>query len=535
MHKHPLLYATRKKLKNRMLATLRSPSQIIYILLMLALLIFSSLSGSSSDSGAEYTGDYREMNELNAIIFVFFTVMFLVTFYISYTNGTTVFTLSDVNLLFPSPLNPRRILFHSLMRQLTTSILLGVFLLFQYSWLHSLYGIKYDKLIVIVLGYGLTLFFSQFVAIVLFCLTNGHSKAGRMIKLMFAAVIAALIIPLLVKLTPVMQSLDYRAAIPIAVEYFSSFWTHIFPFSGWTASMAIYMIEGRYLLAAVFLGIQLLAAAILMFIIYKTDVDYYEDAIESAEKSQSAITAQKEGTVNEVVGKNIRVGKIGIQKGWGANVIYQKHLIENRRSSILRVSNMSLIFIACVIIISVFLREEGILPSFVMSSYMLMFSVTLGRFPRELIKPFIYLMPEPPVKKLFYSLKENLISSVYESILLFIPVGLIVSAAPIEIAVCIIGRISFSLLFLCANIAIERIFGSNLAKGLTMFLYIVISMLMTAPGIVIAMVLSFVNFFVSIPVLILALLCISVINVLVSFLVLFFCRNLLQYADTNTR
>ena len=40
-----------------------------------------------------------------------------------------MFTLSDVSMLFPSPLKPNKVLFYGLTRQLGLSLLLGFFLL----------------------------------------------------------------------------------------------------------------------------------------------------------------------------------------------------------------------------------------------------------------------------------------------------------------------------------------------------------------------------------------------------------------------
>ena len=114
--------------------------------------------------------------------------------------------------------------------------------------------------------------------------------------------------------------------------------------------------------------------------------------METAETAQSAITAQKEGQLNEVVPKNVKVGKTGLGKGWGASAIFYKHKVENRRSGVFFFSNMSLLFAAIIIVASVFMKDTGLVGIFAFATYMQLFTVALGRFNRELIKPYIYLI-----------------------------------------------------------------------------------------------------------------------------------------------
>ena len=80
--------------------------------------------------------------------------MFVILVSAGFKNGASMFTLSDVNLLFPAPIRPRAVLYYGLFRQLGASLLLGLFLLFQYGWLHSLYGVGVGILILIVVLYG---------------------------------------------------------------------------------------------------------------------------------------------------------------------------------------------------------------------------------------------------------------------------------------------------------------------------------------------------------------------------------------------
>ena len=179
------------------------------------------------------------------------------------------------------------------------------------------------------------------------------------------------------------------------------------------------------------------------------------------------------------------------------------------------------------------MAEDGaIIAVFAMGTYMQLFSVALGRFNRELIKPYIYLIPEPPLKKLLYSLKEGLIADSIEAVLIFVPVAFIIGASPLDTVFCILARISFSLLFTAGNVLVERVFGTVSSKVLIFFFYFFSLLVLAIPGVVLGVVLMT---FLPLPGFLGVFLGMALCNVLLSLLVLYLCRGLLQYAELNSR
>ncbi len=97
------------------------------------------------------------------------------------------------------------------------------------------------------------------------------------------------------------------------------------------------------------LGLCAAFAAILILVIEKSNSDFYEDVLKTAEVSQSAINASKQGVVAETAPTHVKLGKTGFGRGAGAEMFYYKHKLENRRSRILILDTVSLIWVACVI------------------------------------------------------------------------------------------------------------------------------------------------------------------------------------------
>lgn len=533
--KSPLVYLTLTKFKNQVKSIFKSPSKLIYGVFLIAVFVLVAFTKNET-VGTEP----RALSELVAILSLFYTVMFLMVFVNGSASNTPMFTLSDVTLLFPAPLRPNRVLFYGLFRQLGVSLLLGFFLLFQYSWLNTLYGISYGSLLLIIAGYALTLFLAQLSAMAVYTRTSGKENAGRTVR--FCVYGAAALYALAAVFTcrePLAALLnggkDYTAALKAGADFFSTLPGLLFPVSGWAAGIAGGIMTGDFSLCLLLLLLTFVFTAVLVLLIVKSKNNYYEDVLQTAETAQSAITAQKEGQLNEVVPKKVRMGKLGLGKGWGASAIYQKHAVENRRSGIFFLSNLSLIFVICIIAASFFMREfeEGaILSVFAMGTYMQIFSTALGRFNRELMKPYLYLIPEPPLKKLLYAIKESLWNNTLEAVIIFVPVAFIIGASPLDTVFCIAARISFSLLFTAGNVLVERVFGTVSSKVLIMFFYVLALLLMAAPGIILGAVLmtlaplpGFMGLFLGI----------IVLNIPVSLLVLYLCRNLLQYAELNNR
>jgi len=513
----PYLYLTR--IKNGIKELFKKPARLIYVLFLVGLVIFSLINGDARTGGTEL----RDSAELAAMATAVYIVMFLLTMQNGFSRGGAIFTMSDVNLVFPAPFTQSRVLFYGLFRQINTSLLLGLVILFQYGWLRSTYGISPIVLCYLFLGYVAAVFLGQITAMAIYVFTSSDEALRNSLQAVYY-LLTGLIVSYFGLY--VWQHIG-EGILSAVVAAANSLVVRCFPVGGWLGwSFAASVSEASFVPGLV---ASLAWLVLLVCVINFSHRDWYEDVLRTAELTQSIIAAKKEGNL-EVTPEKVRVGKTGFDKGWGADTFYYKHKIENRRASIFLLNRSSLIFAAVIILMAVFIKEGGILGVFSFATYMQLFSTRLGRINKELTKPFIYLVPEPPFAKLLHSLREMLPGALVEAVVIFIPVGIILNLNSPEICACILARVSFSLLFTAGNLVVEQ-FWSGASRALTIFLFFVVMAALSAPGVVLAIVISsnlvlisrdFVMF-----------LTMAIVNIPVSLLMLFLCRNMLQYAEMN--
>lgn len=520
-----LIYLMLTTTKNRILELKRHPAKLIltlFVLVMLGIVIFSSLL-----TEPEEVENYRSITELYAIILALYTFIFGLGALQGLNSGSSFFSIADVQLVFPAPISSRRVLLYGLIKQMSTSLLVGFFILYQFSWVHSNYGISFVSLLFVLLGYGLCMFTSQLTAMAIYVFTSQNERSKNAVK---AAIYVVFAMFLLYILLPVFS--NQNDLLGTAVAGANSFIVSLLPVAGWLKAAVVGCMTGNILMVFTGFAATGLFVLVLLFAITKAHSDFYEDVLQATEVSHSAITAKKEGNLEGIAPQNVKVGKQGIGKGQGASVFFFKHMLENRRSRLFMLDKTTLIFIAINIGFAYMTRDGGLIPVLFFSTYLQLFNIASGRWAREFKRPFVYLTPEPPFLRLVYLCLESIYKTIIDAAVLFVAVGFVLNLSPLQIIACIIMRIGFGLLLIAGNILIERIFGTIINKAILLMLYIFIMLALCTPGVIIGI---FLMFSVNVPSLELALLTTFLWNTFASAVILFLCRNILNYAELNDR
>ena len=510
------------KLKNAIKEFLRKPSRIILSLIFL--IIFGITIAGGIKREADFPRDIRDVSEIAAGASALYILIFSVTFLSGLKSGGSFFKMADVNMIFTSPLNKRSVMFYALIQQMWASLFVGFFILFQYSAISINYDLSFGALVLIFLGYCLAAFLGQTCSMFLYTLISSSDKKINLARNIFCTALAGLIAWIAVNALQDRVNILYQVIVAA-----NGLLVRLFPFAGWLSAAVGSILLGNWLSSLIWFTATLAAFFIMLRAMSSLNRDYYEDVLAGAENLQSAIATASEKVAPESSPKVIKVGKTGIRRGAGSQVIFYKHLLENRRSSKFILSALSIAFAAMLIIIAFFLRNQSFIIIFAISAYMQIFFVTNFRFSRELLKPYVYLIPEPPCRKMIYALMETMPRALLEGVLIFIPISFIAALSPLECTLAIIARLSFTALFTGGSLVVERIWGCRLSKTSGAFLYMSVGLILALPGIATAIAVYTLGF-VIVSTTVTALLCLIVLNLPTAVLSLFLCRNTLQYA-----
>ena len=516
-----LTYLMLTRIKNRFLELRRKPAKLVLYLGFIGLLAFTMVTAVGRELGA----DLRDPQELYAILLGYFAMIYIMGILPGLGSGATFYTFSDVNMLFPAPISPKRILAYGLIRQMGTAIFSGVFLLFWYNWLRGSYGISFAQLMMIILGFALVTFSAQLTAMWIYCISSSSDKRKRIIRGVIFGVSA---LALLWVLFPILGGVR-DGALAVIVERAADPVLMAFPVVGWISALVRGVLTGDTL--PLTLGALLVSGFLLILIsaILRMRADYYEDVLLATETTHSAIAAAKEGRIQEAGRREVKLGKTGPFRGRGASVFFFKHLRESRRGGRLFFDTFTLVFMAIPVAIAFFLGAGGFQTFLIISCVLMFFSIWTARWIRELTRPYIYLVPQSPFKKLVMACGESIFKCAIESVIIMVAAGLLTAASGVEIALGILIRIGLSLVFIAASAAIERLFGGVRMPGLVLLIYFVFFALLVGPGVVLSVV---------IPTLLGAPFAVALAAAIlwiygISFLVIFLCRNMLTWAELN--
>lgn len=515
-----LMYLTLLKAKNKIREILKSPSQLIMLGIFAFFILFSFFGPQSQGSD-----QLRSIQELYASVFMLYSYTFVFTAKTGFYNGASMFSMADVNLLFTAPFKSSSVLFFGLMQQLTRSILLGGFLLYQSQTLKRLYGVGADVMIFIFLGYAITLFLSQMVAMLIYTFTSSDDKKSNALKAVFNCVVGAFVVSALI--------FSYKADGLSLVSLYSAVNEKLFfffPVSGIVKAGVVYAAEKQYLYSVVCLLITVLLVGMFYLCISKKKADYYEDVLSGAETSFSAITARKEGKVSEDAPKNIRLGKTGFTKGFGANAVYYKHKIENRRGKVFMLGTSSIVFILVSAVYCFFVKDMPVV-AFTVNCYLLIFSIAYNRWSKELNYPYIYLIPESAIKKLFYMLLADFPSLAVESLLSILPICFFSKLSAAETAAMVVARISVGILITGVNLLFQRFTGSSKKTVFSVLIYFAMISVFILPSAMLAILLGTALPFNREY----AYLVFAAGNFIIGLVVMFASRTVLEYAEYNNK
>jgi hypothetical protein len=474
-------------MKNSLLELRRKPGKLVlYIILILLLggmIAFTALRPT------ENTG-VSDIVYLKGIIYAFFMIFFISAIVSGLSQGSDLFGMEDVNLLFVSPVNPRSILLYGVIRVVKKMALASVFILFQGSTLRT-FGVGAGGLGVLYTGYLLTAVVSQLLSMLIYNMTNGRKSRQRLVK----ALAILIFVPLL--LVAARQMLTASGDLPAALRnVLASPEMSFTPIPGWASAGIVAFVTGETASGALFFGLLFLAGMVSVAAVYIGKPDYYEDVLvasETAFERKRSLAESSLSSLERSSKKRIRTKRTGVG-GLGAAALFGKHIRESFRANCFGLWGIpTVIMTAGAAAFILIMKLDGETDSAQMMLIMLgilmwvqIFIVGTGRGLIETYSHYIYMIPESPFKKMVWCNLEIMLKSFVEGVLICMAAGLVAGAGAAVIALFALAYTLFVFLLVAVNFVFMRFTGSDISTGFLIMLYVFAVLLVMLPGITLA-------------------------------------------------
>ena|GEM_PF-151219 len=480
-----LLYIILRSLKNRILELKRKPALLILYIVVAALLIFSIIS-VSFNSNESVVSDTTSLLYLKAALFGLIASILGLSIHKGVSTGSSFFSMSDVNLLFVSPLSAKKILIYGLIKQIGTLLLMTFVLLCQYANLKNIFGLSFSNALFVFGAFIIGTIFCQLLPMAIYMLTNGSKKRKRFVIWIAIACLAPLLCHLLYQ---VIGGSGIVNGLLFAIDSnFASFT----PIVGWITESAFAFIEEDIGQGVLYTVLSVVAIVVLIALIAYSKAEYYEDVLGAAETAYEKQAALQDGNLNAATvnkAKKVNVTATGIA-GYGAAALFGKHMRESFRSNFLKViDTTSIVYIVATAIAAFAMSDTSknlttliIIMGF--SMYMMLLTIGTGKGMKDLYSQYIYLIPASAFQKLIWSSAEIFLRILVESVLMFIVFGVIAGGNPFILLMCMIVRTLFAVVLVGVNVISMRIFKTSPSAAIMLLFYFLIVILLMLPGVV---------------------------------------------------
>ena len=221
------------------------------------------------------------------------------------------------------------------------------------------------------------------------------------------------------------------------------------PALGWQIAIYRLILLGPTTLNVIcsLLYLVMAAVSVMAAIRMKCDGGYYEEAAKFADDYADLKKRQKNGEmVFGLSGKKRSFRRVREKiAGKGAQAIFYRQLLEYKKEKFFIFDKITLISLVLAFVLSYSLSdsaaESGVGQLFllgVVAYVSLVMSGYLGKWESELKNPYLFLIPDTPLRKMWYATLIEHIKAFVNGCIICIPIGIFWHVNPVEIIFCIL-------------------------------------------------------------------------------------------------
>lgn len=467
-------------LKNRLLSLKKRPVLLVFYIVCIIAVVGTLVAYSFFE--AEKTQEFADIRIIYAIVAGFALLFAYMGIMSGLSTGGTFFSMSDVTLLFVAPVSSKRVLIYGLIKQMGSTLVAAVFIIFQIPNLKMNFNVNSGTLVNIFLIYAFIVFFSQLISMAVYIFSNGNEGRKKLVKGTMYGVIIIL---------AGMIYMEYRSANSFFAALLNFVDSTVFgfvPVIGWTTAFVKAGVEADALMYIVSIAFMLIVGAVIIFIMTMGTADYYEDVLLSTEvlfnAQQLAKDGQHVGVINTKKMK-VREKNTGIRHGDGASVLFWRHMLEMRRSGKIPFIGMYTVIAAVGAGIMAYMNKSAASGYMVLGIlvYIQFFMVAMGKLSVELIRPYIYLIPQSPLKKLIYASMTSIVKPFADGIIIFGVMAIMRQGGFFEAFFQMLAYGASGMLFVSFTIICQKFLGGQPNELLSAVIRIGVFLVMIGPGV----------------------------------------------------
>ena len=432
-----------------------------------------------------------------------------------------LFKYAEANILFSAPFSKRTILLYSTFQTVPASILTAMFMSFYFPFVigSAMTGLKLLATLLVMALMVFCIYILYYYIYIQDIAYPGLKNRLKKVTLLGFAVIAVIFAA-----TWENNGRDVEAA---AVTFLTSSFYNAFPVFGWAKWAIAALLNGQYFTG--FIPALLLLAGfsyVLARVYYSLDVEFYEKAQLDSIRLQQVVDNLKSSGYDA---RGITIKKVRQAKGDfkpGARAIMSRQLLEmKKRGPMIALKELISGGIYIVIGLAMGLGFEFVCG---MVLFALIGSTSGDGWNSEFKRPYIYLIPETSFKKVIYTVIPDFIKTLFSVVIVMTAAAAAYKIEPLQAIFYILLMATYTLLFVAAGVFTYRILGRLSNAIVLLFLRMLLMMLSTIPGGILAVVLYFATGSAAIPVMITALV---FANIAVALLLLLMSRRLFEQSE----
>lgn len=432
-----LIYLTKRSLINNLKKAVRKPTTLIA-------LIFGVLYGIFVIFGLSSLAATIRLNSTYGLVVLLTVWMIYVTLanFIAYSNRKGVlFRPAHTHFVFTAPISPKLVLIGSSWMNYVMSVVLWIVMVIGGI---NIFQVAAWRMLLLLLT-SCVLETAMELSVMIFLYTNDRLPQKLMsgIRMGIKVFLAAL------TLVVVLYFRKNGLSVESAVSFVDWPVLQMLPVVGWQVAVCRLVLLGPTTLNVV-CSVLYLAAVIFSVtgaVRMQCDGGYYEEAAKFADDYAEIRTRQKNGEM--VMGMNEKKRRFRRVKerisARGARAIFYRQLLEYKKERFFIFTKVTVMSAVIAFIFSYALREAvtetgsaelfllGIVAyvSLVMSGY-------LGKWESELKNPYLFLIPDSAIKKLWYATAMEHVKALLDGCIICIPLGIFWKIHPVYVIFCIL-------------------------------------------------------------------------------------------------